>query len=966
MRGGAVPPPAGFVLNTANREEVRAFYNAVYASTEGKQIAWTGNATTGVAGTTDPAFREAVRLRINCFRAMAGVSAGVLFSEALHPSCQQAALMMSANNDLSHTPPTTWTFYTPEGAQAAGDSNLSLGDYGPEAISSYMEDAGAVNAPVGHRRWFLFPQTQTMATGDVTGSGALLGANAVVVFDSHISDPRPTVRDEFVAWPPPGYVPHTLLYPRWSFSFPGADFSATTVTLSKNGANLPVMKEVIEGGYGEETLVWVPQGLDSNDWEPGPAPVQDEVYTVALNGVKLGAQTRNFTYTVRAFDAAKAGGDTVEATISGPQTANIGAAAQFSCVAVPRATGYDWQFTGVSAAPATEGAEGGLANIAQRVSGYNVLANVGASGARSFHLTMLDTESQWFELVPTYLPRAGATLRFKSRLGYSGAGQTARVQLSRDEGLTWNDAFTQSGTNTAGEANFVSRSIALGAYAERSLRVRFRYDYRAGGTGFFEPDEDVGWLVDDIAFFSTDTLGSTTTTRTGATFPRTLSTAGSFVARVRPVFYDTFPGEWAPVYRVAVTQPLGTLVLTAVPPEGGTISGGTSPVQGTTVSLQAVPASGYFFTGWSGGLVSESATLNFTMPASLTLNASFVLNPFPAGAGKYFGVVAATPSAHAGAGIVSITVSATGAFTGKVQLGEKTTRFIGKLSPTGVAKFDTGGSATLNLPQAFAFTAALSGNNIGTIAGTLDGAPFAADRRSLSISPASVGAYTARLSAAAPASGAWPEGDGWARIQVSATAAVTLTATLADGTPITAGGWLGSDGRWPIYIPLSGGKGSLSGISALANLTASDITAPLRWFRPASGNARFPAGWPQGLDCTLSGAHYTPPVPPARVFSALDSSNGEGRVRAELHPPFDWPVLIAPTSSKVTVASGSTDRSLITSLTPKTGVFSATFRAPANGRAYQAKGVVIQKEQLATGFALKPAGSIRVRLESEP
>ncbi len=470
--------------------------------------------------------------------------------------------------------------------------------------------------------------------------------------------------------------------------------------------------------------------------------------------------------------------------------------------------------------------------------------------------------------------------------------------------------------------------------------------------------------MDDIAFFSTDTLGSTTTTRTGTTFPRTLSTAGSFVARVRPVFYDTFPGEWASVSRVTVTQPLGTLVVNVLPPGGGMVSGGISPMQGATVSLQAVPVSGYFFTGWSGGLVSESATLNFTMPTSLTLNANFVLNPFPAGAGKYFGVIAATPSAHAGAGIVSITVSATGAFTGKVQIGEKTTRFTGKLSPSGVAKFDTGGSATLNLPQAFAFTAALSGGSVGTIAGTLDGAPFAADRRSLSISPASVGAYTARLSAAAPASGAWPEGDGWARIQVAATGAVTLTATLADGTPVTAGGWLGADGRWAIYIPLAGGKGSLSGIAALANLAASDITAPLRWFRPASGNTRFPAGWPQGLDCTLSGARYTPPVPLARVFTELDAANGAGRIRAELDAPFDWPVVIA-TTSKVTLAASSTDRSLRASLTPKTGVFSATFRAPANGRTYQAKGVVIQKEQLATGFALEPTGSIRVRLERE-
>ena len=69
----------------------------------------------GLAGT----FQDATALRVNYFRAMAGVSAAVTFSDALGAKAQQAALMMSANNSLSHFPPTTWLDYTQAGAEAA-------------------------------------------------------------------------------------------------------------------------------------------------------------------------------------------------------------------------------------------------------------------------------------------------------------------------------------------------------------------------------------------------------------------------------------------------------------------------------------------------------------------------------------------------------------------------------------------------------------------------------------------------------------------------------------------------------------------------------------------------------------------------------------------------------------------------------------------------------------------------------
>src|SRR5438093_850678 len=73
-RGIAKHGPTGpFTVNTASREEVRNFFNAVYSASEGFLIGWTnGDLSSCTAGTTDAAFRDLVALRINYFRAMAG------------------------------------------------------------------------------------------------------------------------------------------------------------------------------------------------------------------------------------------------------------------------------------------------------------------------------------------------------------------------------------------------------------------------------------------------------------------------------------------------------------------------------------------------------------------------------------------------------------------------------------------------------------------------------------------------------------------------------------------------------------------------------------------------------------------------------------------------------------------------------------------------------------------------------
>jgi hypothetical protein len=284
------------LVSPTEREEATRLYVQQYLSSPGTPTGWTGQHGACNAGTTSAQFREAVLRRINYFRTMAGVPT-VTLNEEYNRKAQAAALMMSVNRALSHSPPADWLCYSSDGAQAAGSSDLCLGCMGWDAISAYMLEGG----PVGHRRWILYPQTQQMGTGDIPFANGYPSANALWVFD-HLWEARPATRYGFVAWPPPGYVPYQVVNDHWSFSYPEADFGAATVTMSAGGASVPVTLEPVFAGYGENTLVWVPQGITQDGgW---PRPGADTAYSVRIQNVLIGGQSRDFSYTVVVFDPA--------------------------------------------------------------------------------------------------------------------------------------------------------------------------------------------------------------------------------------------------------------------------------------------------------------------------------------------------------------------------------------------------------------------------------------------------------------------------------------------------------------------------------------------------------------------------------------------------------------------------------------------------------------------------------------
>ena len=158
---------SGLTVSTSDRAAVARFYR-LYKAANLVPSDWSGSVAGCQAGSIGADYREATRQQINFFRALAGLPAAVSMDSGFSADDQQAALMFSANGQLSHFPPSSWRCYTANGYEAAGKSNLALGNTGPDAVKGYMDDDGTNNAIVGHRRWLLYPQTQLMGTGDVT------------------------------------------------------------------------------------------------------------------------------------------------------------------------------------------------------------------------------------------------------------------------------------------------------------------------------------------------------------------------------------------------------------------------------------------------------------------------------------------------------------------------------------------------------------------------------------------------------------------------------------------------------------------------------------------------------------------------------------------------------------------------------------------------------------------------------
>jgi len=638
-------PVSGFSVDVTDRNAVIALYHEVYMASQNYAAihGWTGDVAARDAGTTSASFKEDVRRRVNYFRAMAGLPANITFDETKSAKAQKAALIMSHQGALSHYPATDFPdnpCLSADGEEAAANGNLALGSYGPGAIDQLMEDDGDNNAVVGHRRWLLYSRAQEMGTGDIpieSPASPYSSANCVWVIGNFAATPATPPQ---IAWPPAGYVPYHLApasnidYPRWSFSYPGANFSAATVTMSQGATNIPVVKESVGTGYGDNTLAWRPDGI------PSDAPASDTTYTVNITGIS-GAPFTSRTYQVTLIDPNNLN---AEISVSGPADPGASQPNTYQFTPIPSATGYEAKISSYSGTAWTEGAE---SSPAPRVidgtdAAYDLLStHTKSTGSRAFHLcTPSFDPTDFFTIDRDLVPQTGSQVQFKYRRLFMHPDSKLRVQLSRDGGQTFKTFATINGNNSAGSssqwdsATFLSAAFPVPAeYQNRVVRLRFLMD--PTDITYVGTDANNGIYIDAVTLTNSLNLTGSTTTALGpaaTSFTYTPSAIGeSRLLTVSPELGGRFWGG-GEVFFTTATTPQATLsigdvsVSEASGPAVFTINlsiaqGGAVTVNYATSDGSATAPSDY--TSTSGTATIPAGQTTVTVPVPVVNDASF-------------------------------------------------------------------------------------------------------------------------------------------------------------------------------------------------------------------------------------------------------------------------------------------------------------------------------------------------------
>lgn len=501
----------GFEVDTSQRNQVLALWNQVYRASDGfeSRLAWTG----AYGGTCNPgavsaAFESDVERRINFYRAMAGISASVLVNEGSRvvieatdtykpaaattkqAAAQNAALMFSYAGQLNHTPPpaTPFSCWTQAAWNAAKNSNLALGLYGPDAVDGYMRENDLLSLStwsdtVGHRRWLLMLGLTNVGSGDVPGGSGFRSSNVLYVLPGPVGLERYTPK--FVAWPPAGYFPDELMPSQWSLSYPGADFSSASVEMRDSAGQLLALT-VVDGSnsdQGDPTLIWT---------IPAPLVVtsvsDDVAYSIVVEGIKVGGKSVAHSYQVTITDPDRLNESMNLVGTSNPPVSG----ANYHFGAVPENEGYRLIVLKNGPANWTEGAESAQyimdsSGASYSLRGAHQYGNQGGSfrrsGAFSFRMSFpspTEHGPQSFEIDREITAESGSKIRYYTRRGYITQYELLKLQISKD-GVNWVTLTSLPGTSgvAISDASFVQRS-AIVPDGFGSFKIRFELTHTPG------------------------------------------------------------------------------------------------------------------------------------------------------------------------------------------------------------------------------------------------------------------------------------------------------------------------------------------------------------------------------------------------------------------------------------------------------------------------------------------------------
>ncbi len=386
---------------------------------------------------------------------------------------------------------------------------------------------------------------------------------------------------------------------------------------------------------------------------------------------------------------------------------------------------------------------------------------------------------------------------------------------------------------------------------------------------------------------------------------------------------------------------------------------------GDLVKLQAVPAVGSVFGGWTGYDVSSNRLFTFAMPdQDVTLNAEFGLNPFtPATSGSYSGLVGTDPDPFyfETSGYMGLVVGPTGSVTGKLTFSGAKYSFKGEFLSNGTLSvtIPRKNTSPIQIELTIDLDASAAGTRraIGTLATASSVSNVTVERAAYSKAvPAPVGLvkpYTVILPPAVPLGNLFqdPRAYGVAQMKIDANGLVKWKGVLPDGSVAVQAQALTKDNTWPMFLSLYKNRGVLLGRMTMDTAPMdSDMNGKYNWFKPVlERDLYFPLGFKIEQNDAL-GSIYTPPTAGRALLGFSDLPNNASITIAEgslLVPIVKAATYLATNAIIITTPAAD---ALKLNMNAKTGDLTGSFVHQVSGRSTVVKGILFQKQQAAFSF----------------
>jgi hypothetical protein len=350
----------------------------------------------------------------------------------------------------------------------------------------------------------------------------------------------------------------------------------------------------------------------------------------------------------------------------------------------------------------------------------------------------------------------------------------------------------------------------------------------------------------------------------------------------------------------------------------------------SAASYQMIAANSY------GAVTSQVAVLTLTP------------NPFFNLTGTYDGLFAQSNAQFESSGFLRLTLGALGSFSGHLLNAGGSYNFSGAFSLAGQAEVPVARGADA-APLIVDLNLDLTTNEqiLGVVSNAEWSAPLQAGRATFgatNVFPAH-GRFTMLFMNGRDGSES-PGGDGYGTVSISTAGMATWSGFLADNTSVTVPAVSVSKfGQWPLYIPLYGKLGSLSGW--ITNVGASGtFTGEANWFRIGASGKLYPAGFTNTL--SIAGSAFTPgtdKIPVLEPTNLVLTIGGDG-----LSSPLTNALTLYNSGKFVTNTEGVPKLTL--SVAPGTGVISGHFLDPLTRMTTTIRGAVLQQQRYAAGFFL--------------